>query len=90
MVSWYQSESHCRQDGVKYEANAVYGMRTAVRRSAGTTTLKPILRPYETVGTTHHVDFHTIKETYKTRADKCHVSHVAGDSGWFQLKSSRM
>ena len=45
-------------------------------------TLKPILRPYETVGTTRYVDFHTVKETYKTRADKCHVSHVAGDSGW--------
>jgi hypothetical protein len=26
--------------------------------------------------------FTTIRETYKTRADKCHVSHVAGDSGW--------
>ena len=28
------------------------------------------------------VDFHTISEIYKTRADKCHVSHVAGDSKW--------
>jgi len=36
----------------------------------------------KTVGTTRYVDFHTVKETYKTRADKCHVSHVVGDSGW--------
>ncbi len=28
------------------------------------------------------MDFHTIRETYKTRADKCHISLVAGDSGW--------
>ena len=41
-----------------------------------------MLRPYETVGTTRYVDFHTIRETYKTRADKCHVSHVALDSDW--------
>lgn len=31
---------------------------------------------------TRYVDFHTIRETYKTRPDKCHVSHVALDSGW--------
>ena len=56
--------------------------RAIVASTEGSPTLKPILRPYETVGTTRYVDFHTIKETYKTRADKCHVSHVAGDSGW--------
>jgi len=28
------------------------------------------------------VDFHSIRDTYKIRADKCHISHVAGDSGW--------
>ncbi len=44
--------------------------------------LKPILRPYDPIGTSRYVDFHTIRETYETRADKCHVSHVAGDSGW--------
>ncbi len=31
---------------------------------------------------TRYVDFHTIKETYTTRLDKCHVSHVTGDRGW--------
>jgi len=61
-------------------ADRIY--RAIVASTEGTPTLKPILRPYETVGTTRYVDFHTVKETYKTRADKCHVSHVAGDSGW--------
>jgi type III restriction enzyme len=56
--------------------------RSIVASIEGSPTLKPILRPYDTVGTTRYVDFHTIRETYKTRADKCHVSHVARDSGW--------
>jgi type III restriction enzyme len=61
-------------------ADRIY--RSIVESTAGTTTLKPILRPYETVGTSRYVDFHTIRATYKTRADKCHVSHVALDSDW--------
>ncbi len=61
-------------------ADRIY--RSIVSSAEGAPTLKPILRPYDTVGTTKYVDFHTIRETYKTRADKCHVSHVAGDSGW--------
>jgi type III restriction enzyme len=61
-------------------ADRIY--RAIVASSEGTPTLKPILRPYETVGTTRYVDFHTVKETYETRADRCHVSHVAGDSSW--------
>jgi type III restriction enzyme len=56
--------------------------RSIVSSAEGAPTLKPILRPYETVGTTRYVDFHTIRPTYKTRADKCHVSHVALDSDW--------
>ena len=60
-------------------ADRIY--RSIVASIEGSPTLKPILRPYDTVGTTRYVDFHTIRETYKTRADKCHVSHVAGDSG---------
>ncbi len=61
-------------------ADRIY--RSIVASTEGSPTLKPILRPYNTVGTTRYVDFHTIRETYKTRADKCHVSHVAGDSRW--------
>ncbi len=61
-------------------ADRIY--RSIVASTEGSPTLKPILRPYETVGTTRYVDFHTIRATYKTRADKCHVSHVALDSDW--------
>jgi type III restriction enzyme len=61
-------------------ADRIY--KAIVASVEGMPALKPILRPYEAIGTTRHVDFFTIKETYPTRADKCHVSHVVGDSGW--------
>ena len=44
--------------------------------------LRAILQPYDTLGTTAHVSFDTRKPTYRTRADKCHVSHVPCDSNW--------
>lgn len=46
------------------------------------TTLKPILQPYDTVGSTRYVDFDTTKATFVTHFERCHVSHVALDSGW--------
>ncbi len=45
-------------------------------------TLKPILRPYDTVGSTRYVDFDTIRPVYETRSDKSHISHVVLDSDW--------
>ena len=43
--------------------------------------MKPILAPYDTVGSTRWVDFDTTKATYDTRdSAKCHVSHVVLDS----------
>ncbi len=61
-------------------ADRIY--RSIVSSTEGKPTLKPMLRPYEPVGSTRYVDFQTIRTTYKTRADKCHVSHVALDSDW--------
>jgi type III restriction enzyme len=61
-------------------ADRIY--RSIVASAEGAPTLRPILRPYEAVGTTRYVDFHTIRDTYKTRPDRCHVSHVALDSDW--------
>jgi type III restriction enzyme len=42
--------------------------------------LKPILRPYDTVGSTRYVDFDITRPVYRTRNDKCHVSHVVADT----------
>ena len=44
--------------------------------------LRPLLRPYDTVGSTRYVDFDTTKQVFVTDARKCHVSHVVADSGW--------
>ena len=60
-------------------ADRIYKAIVAVdrrRRQA----LKPILRPYDTIGSTRYVDFDTTRPVYATRADKCHISHVVADT----------
>jgi len=49
-------------------------------------TLKPILRPYDTIGSTRYVDFDTTRPVYATREDKCHVSHVVADTDSWEQK----
>jgi len=53
-------------------------------------TLKPILRPYDPIGSTRYVDFDTIRPTYRTRADKCHISHVVADTGSWEQKMAEV
>jgi type III restriction enzyme len=53
-----------------------------VTSTSGEKTLLPILRPYDRIGSTRYVDFDTAREVYRTRPDKCHISHVVLDSGW--------
>ena len=65
-------------------ADKIY--KAIVASTPGDKTLKPILRPYDTVGSTQHVDFDTTKPTYATRADRCHVSHVACDTDAWEQK----
>ena len=48
--------------------------------------LKPILRPYDTVGSTRYVDFDTIRPVYPTDPAKCHISHVVADTGTWEQK----
>jgi len=60
-----------------------------VGASASQLTLKPILRPYDTVGSTRYVDFDTIKDTYPTRSDKCHISHVVADTESWEQKMAQ-
>ena len=58
----------------------MYG--SIVRGTAGEKRLKPILRPYDTLGSTEYVDFTTTKGVWTTRPDKSHLSAVVLDSGW--------
>ncbi len=60
--------------------------RSIVEASPGRTTLLPILRPYDTLGSTRYVDFDTTRPVYVTDPDKCHISHVVADTGSWEQK----
>jgi type III restriction enzyme len=49
----------------------------------------PIPKPYDPVGSTTWVPFDTVRPTYKTAADKCHVSHVVADTGSWEQKMAQ-
>jgi len=48
--------------------------------------LRPILRPYDTIGSTRYVDFDTTRPVFATRGDKCHISHVVADTDSWEQK----
>jgi type III restriction enzyme len=60
-----------------------------VQSTNGTPALKPIPRPYDTIGSTRYVDFDTTRAVYPTRADKCHVSHVVADTASWEQKMAQ-
>jgi type III restriction enzyme len=61
-------------------ADKIY--RAIVASDDGQKTLMPVLRPYDSEGSTRYVDFDTTKATWVTDPKKCHISHVVIDSGW--------
>jgi type III restriction enzyme len=65
-------------------ADKIY--KAIVASTPGDKALKPILRPYDTLGSTRHVDFDTIKPTYTTRADRGHISHMVADTDSWEQK----
>ena len=68
-------------------ADRIY--KAIVESAAGTPALRPILRPYDVVGSTRYVDFDTTKAVYPTDPDKCHVSHVVADTGSWEQKMAQ-
>ena len=65
-------------------ADRIY--KAVVASTDGTAALKPILRPYDTTGSTRFVDFDTARPVFATRADKCHISHVVADTDSWEQK----
>ncbi len=65
-------------------ADKIY--KAIVASTPGDKALKPILRPYDTIGSTQHVDFDTTKPTFTTRANRCHISHVVADTESWEQK----
>ena len=56
---------------------------------AGQKVLKPILRPYDVLGSTRYVAFDTIKPVYATKADKCHLNYVVADTNSWEQKTAQ-
>ncbi len=65
-------------------ADRIY--RAIVRGSDGEKRLIPVMKPYDPIGTTDGVSFDTVRATYRTRADKCPISHVVGDTESWEQK----
>ncbi|HEU0164586.1 MAG TPA: hypothetical protein VFQ54_06030, partial [Thermomicrobiales bacterium] len=65
-------------------ADRVYA--AIVQGDSGRPTLKPILRPYDTVGSTRYVSFDTTKPVMLTDPAKCHISHIVADTDTWEQK----
>ena len=70
-------------------ADRIY--KAIVAGDTGEKALKPILKPYDTIGSSRYVDFDTTRPVYSTRPDKCHISHVVADTvSWEQKMASSL
>jgi type III restriction enzyme len=63
--------------------------KAIVAAESGEKRLLPIPKPYDPVGSTRWVRFDTVRPTYKTAADKCHVSHVVADTDSWEQKMAQ-
>jgi type III restriction enzyme len=62
-----------------------------VASDEGDKKLKPLLKPYDAIGSTRYVEFDTTRPVYATRPDKCHISHVVADTtSWEQKMASAL
>ncbi|MBU2578345.1 DEAD/DEAH box helicase family protein [Patescibacteria group bacterium] len=64
--------------------------KAIVAATDGVHALKPILRPYDALGSTRHIDFDTTRPVYATRDDKCHISHVVADTDSWEQKLAQV
>ncbi len=46
----------------------------------------PILRPYDTVGSSRYVNFDTVRDCWPTRQEKCHVNYMVADTRDWEQK----
>jgi len=68
-------------------ADKIY--RAIAASESGMKVLKPILRPYDSIGSTRYVEFETTRDTYTTRADKCHINYVVADTESWEQKAAQ-
>lgn len=67
-------------------ADRIY--KAIVAGDPGSPALRPVLRPYEVLASTRHVDFDTTRPTWPT-SEKCHISHVVADTGSWEQKMAQ-
>jgi type III restriction enzyme len=94
---WMRTSLYCKDntfpqlllfvERAKEAAQLIY--LAIVAADNGSKRLVPILRPFDTLGSTKYVDFDTIRRTYETNPEKCHVSHVVADTGSWEQKLAR-
>jgi type III restriction enzyme len=95
--SWRQQCLTCKDDCfpqmlllVEYAHRAAEKIyRAIVSSTPGVRRLLPILRPYDTVGSTSYVDFDTTRPVWKTDPEKCHISHVVCDTDSWEQKMAQ-
>jgi type III restriction enzyme len=68
-------------------ADRIY--KAIVASQDGPKYLKPILRPYDYIGSTRYVDFDTTRSVYPTAPNKCHISHVVADTESWEQKMAQ-
>lgn len=80
----------------EYKYDAADKIHRAIVRSTGqgaggheSPPLRPIPRPYDTLGSTRYVDFDTTRPVYTTDPGKCHISHVVADTGSWEQKMAQ-
>ncbi|HOZ48842.1 MAG TPA: DEAD/DEAH box helicase family protein [Candidatus Hydrogenedentes bacterium] len=68
-------------------ADRIY--QSIVQADTGEKRLMPILKPYDTVGSTRYVDFDTTRPVYQTHPDKCHVNYAVADTDSWEQKMAQ-
>ncbi|MEK6681287.1 MAG: DEAD/DEAH box helicase family protein [Nitrospirota bacterium] len=58
--------------------------RSIVQSAQGDKSLKPVLKNYDTLGSTKYVDFDTVRNVYPTKLS--HISHVVADTESWEQK----
>jgi len=75
--------------GLKHDAaDRIY--LSIVRANDGPSTLKPMLRPYDAIGSTRYVSFDTAKPVYGTDREKCHINYVVADTESWEQKMAQV
>ena len=70
-------------------ADKIYTSIAIGGTKSGEKVLKPILRPYDTIGSTQYVDFDTTRPVYPTVPKKCPISHVVCDTDSWEQKMAQ-